>query len=83
MTSVPDDLRSRGNREVVAKQLLMNLSDKTKVALILTEFELELVILAIRNSPIWMDQSGKSMLVDLLQLRKEAFGKKGPITNHG
>jgi hypothetical protein len=63
------------NRKIIESQILASLDDESKVACIFNEDDLNLLI----ESLSWFDldtQLHKSLLQDLRQLRKEAFGPK-------
>ncbi len=70
----------RTKKQVIEKQLLAALDDKTKVALLMDEKDLDLLIIAldffgVKGPGLDATIAAKEMSKSLEQLRKEAFGK--------
>lgn len=71
----------RLGRSVMEKQLLVWLEDKSKVALLITEDDLNVLVMALDGfsdslpGGHEMESKCKDFAKDLQQLRKEAFGK--------
>jgi len=64
-------------RQVIEKQLLTSLEDKSKVALLLTESEVDILISALflsESNRMAMPSLYKAFRLDLEQLKREAFG---------
>jgi hypothetical protein len=61
-------------REVIEDQLLVALDDKSKVALVASEADLNLLIFALECSKIDREDA-VTMRQDLIKLRTSAFGK--------
>ena len=62
-------------KEVIAQQLLVALVDKSKVACVFSEKDLNILISAL--SPVthtYLTTAAKDLLAGLVQLRQEAFG---------
>jgi hypothetical protein len=63
-------------REVIANQLLISLEDKSKVALLITEKDLNLIIAALllsETNRMAFNLAYRAMRLDLEQLRDAAF----------
>lgn len=67
------------NREIIQNKLLESIQDGKKVALILSQEDLDIIITALylgakASNPVWKARL-ESMENDLLNLRSQAFGK--------
>jgi hypothetical protein len=58
-------------RQIIESQLLTSLEDKSCVAILATEDDLNLFIEALTS--LWSHSKAKEMLADLKQLKREAF----------